>query len=241
MSIGLNGPKFTLNKKRLFYFIFSCLVLFGLTFSRLHFVGSATPPSLTSNDKLVFEETFEDSSALENTLQAHPDQGHPKGEWKIKEGRLYAEKIHNGALWLKSITLSSDVRIEFDAWAHSDEGDLKCELFGDGLTHQSGYILIAGGWKNKMHVIARQDEHGEDRKEDRRCGRERGQVCIKKDQLIHWTVERRGAVLTWYMNDRLVLRYIDKHPLRGKHFAFNNWAAPVSFDNLKVYALNQRE
>ena len=35
---------------------------------------------------------------------------------------------------------------------------LKCEFAGDGQHHQSGYILINGGWKNTVRAIARQDD-----------------------------------------------------------------------------------
>jgi hypothetical protein len=116
-------------------------------------------------------------------------------------------------------------------------GDVKCELYGDGAHHQSGYILINGGWKNTTRVIARQDEHAEERKEDRRCGPR----CAPKGEEQRWVIERSGGLITWYLNGQLALRYDDNAPLKGRGFAFNHWEAEVSFDDLVVYDLTKRE
>ena len=75
--------------------------------------------------------------------------------------RLVGENIHNAALWLQH-KLPDRTRVEFEATPLSKNGDVKAEIFGDGFTHQSGYILIMGGWSNQLNIIARQDEHGED-------------------------------------------------------------------------------
>jgi hypothetical protein len=199
--------------------------------------GQSTPPLLKQQDQLIFTDDFETDS-LHKYHQNQADQGHQAGHWEIKEGRLRGEKIHNAALWITPLTLPQNVRVEFDARAESKEGDVKCEIFGDGLHHQSGYILIAGGWKNSMNIIARQDEHGEDRKEDRRCQRSKKFPCTRLNQDQHWVIERRENVISWWMDNHLVLRYIDLNPIHQSGMAFNNWSAPVSFDNLKVYQLN---
>lgn len=197
--------------------------------------GSPDGPS--TGGTLVYEATFDDGTIGAEWTQSEPDLGWKAGTWTIVDGRLEARDIHNAALWLQT-PLPERVRIEFDARALSDEGDVKAEVFGDGRTHQSGYILIHGGWKNSINTIARQDEHGEDRKEDRRCAGRKGRVmCVEPDVDYKWTIERTDGELRWYLDGVLFLTYDDAHPVQGRHFAFNNWEAPVRYDNLRIYDL----
>ncbi len=168
------------------------------------------------------------------------DPGHKPGTWKIEKGRLLAQKIYNAALWLKQ-PLPDKVRIEFDARAETETGDVKCEVFGDGEHHQSGYILIGGGWNNTVMCIARQDEHGEDRKQDNRCPKRAGgrKVCVEPGVDYKWTIVRTDDAVRWYLDGTLFLTFDDWDPVMGKHFAFNNWEAKVTYDNLKIYDLGQ--
>ena len=202
----------------------------------VHLVSGPDAPS--TGGTLVFSADF-DGGDLDGWNQGDPDAGWKKGDWTIRDGRLHGEKIHNAALWL-SRELPSKVRIEFDARALSEKGDVKCEVFGDGRTHQSGYILIHGGWDNRITTLARQDEHGEDRKEDNRDCARRGSrpACVEPNLDYHWVIERTGDDVRWFVDGRLLLVYRDPHPVQGAHFAFNNWEAPVSFDNLKIFDLS---
>ncbi|MCB9544604.1 MAG: hypothetical protein H6706_01760 [Myxococcales bacterium] len=198
---------------------------------------SPVPP--TQGGTLVFQDDFERAEPGPDYRQGEPDPGNSKGTWRIEQGRLKAEKIHNAALWLQK-ELPPKVRIEFDARAESGTGDVKAEVFGDGITHQSGYILIHGGWSNTITTIARQDEHAEERKVDNRgCRRGRGQrdACVEPGVDYHWIIERDGDTVRWFLDGQLLLTYPDADPVLGKHLAFNNWEAPVTFDNLRIYAL----
>ena len=60
---------------------------------------------------------------------------------------------------LEAVALGADA-VEFDVRSESPEGDIKVEMFGDGLNHSSGYVLIHGGWNNSISIISRLDEHG---------------------------------------------------------------------------------
>ena len=150
------------------------------------------------------------------------------GRWKIRDGRLNISNDRNEGAWLNQ-PLPDRVRVEFDAIANSDEGDLKFEIFATEQRHQTGYIVILGGWRNSVSIIARLNEHGEDRLEaDARA--------------VRGTVHRIAAVRTdnslrWYVDGNLVLKFDDEEPIRGSYFAFNDWAADVSFDNLRIYKL----
>lgn len=170
--------------------------------------------------------------------------------WRITDGKLCAEGAKNRGVWLTK-RLPRDVRIEVDAVAGSDDGDLKVELFGDGRSGASGttyddatgYVAIFGGWKNTMHVLARLDEHGDDRlaiavdatSDDVRARR------VVPGQSYHFTFERRrGGPLRWSVGDTVWLELEDPEPLDGpghEHFGLNDWDAPVCFDNLEITPL----
>ncbi len=150
--------------------------------------------------------------------------------WSIKDGQVFSAGTQNHPLWLKA-RLPDDVTIELDVRTESPSGDIKFEIFADGRNHASGYIFIFGGWKNTISVIARKDEHGADRMELKR----RDQV--KMGQMYHMRVVRKGKVIKWYVDGKLLLDYYDSDPLRGPgndRFAFNNWQSPLYFDNLKI-------
>jgi hypothetical protein len=187
---------------------------------------------------LVFSDDFNRTALGSQYLPAAPDRGHKAGTWRIEDGRLKAENIHNAVLWLQE-ALPEQVRVEFTSRAESATGDVKCEIFGDGKTHQSGYILIFGGWHNTVNAIARQDEHGEDRKQDSRCGQGRQRRCVEPKVDYQWAVERTDDTVRWYLDGQLFLTFPDAHPIRGRFFGFSNWEAPVTFDDLRIYDLGR--
>lgn len=155
-------------------------------------------------------------------------------------GTLHLANLHNHPVWLR-MPLPEQVRIEFDAWAETEEGDIKVELGGDGHSKASaasyvasGYVFVFGGWNNALHVIARLDEHGDDRVA------RAAEPKVEPDKRYHFTITRRGGELRWEVDGELVAEYVDETPLVGPdhaHFAFNNWEAPTRFDNLVIYAL----
>lgn len=161
------------------------------------------------------------------------------GGWRIVDGELRGRNARNRPLWLRR-TLPRDVRVELDARSASPEGDLKFELFGDGVsraTAQSyvatGYVVIFGGWNNTTNVLARLDEHGDDRVVGPRKRVEPGHT-------YHMVAERRGSVLTITVDGEELLRMDDPDPLEGRghdHFGFNDWEAEVYFDDLRITPL----
>ena len=159
----------------------------------------------------------------------------------IEQGALRMADAHNHPLWLR-MPLPPDVRIEFDAWAETDEGDIKVELAGDGQSFAktvsytaTGYVFILGGWNNALDVIARQDEHGDDRVAVAR------EPKLEPERRYHVAITRRGGELRLELDGRMLGEMIDEQPLLGaghEHFAFNNWESPTRFDNLVIYALD---
>ncbi|MCC7541643.1 MAG: hypothetical protein IT379_35825 [Deltaproteobacteria bacterium] len=163
------------------------------------------------------------------------------GPWEIRNGKLHVRGARNKPLWLRRV-LPRSVRIEVDVQSDSDDGDIKVEVFGDGVSRAeqasyraTSYVLVHGGWSNTVSIIARMDEHGNDRRERRGSPVERG-------RRYRWVIERRPGsnALTWAIDGQPFLRIDDGDPLFGAghdHFAFNNWETELWFDNLVVRPL----
>ena len=154
-------------------------------------------------------------------------------------GGLEVKGAYNRPLWLRR-PLPRDVELTFFATSFSDAGDIKVELFGDGESfakrrsyRASGYVLIFGGWQNRLNVIARLDEHGADRVE--------GPVKpVVPGHRYAIRIRREGNTLSWFADDALLGRLVDPKPLWGRKnrfFAFNNWEARVRFEDLRVVPL----
>lgn len=171
--------------------------------------------------------------------------------WRISEGRLCGTRAHNRPVWLAR-RLPVNARVEFDAISSSPDGDIKVELWGDGksgatassYTNATSYLAVFGGWKNSLHVLARLDEHGRDRKElrlDPEADDPR-LYPVESERSYHFRIERRdGATLRWFVDDIEILSFTDGSPLAGPghdHFGFNDWETPVCFDNLDILPLD---
>ncbi|MBK9264492.1 MAG: hypothetical protein IPM54_32470 [Polyangiaceae bacterium] len=171
-------------------------------------------------------------------------------KWRIDNGRLCGQGARNKGIWLKR-RIPTNARIEFDAIAESAVGDIKVEAWGDGrsgatstsYTNATSYIAIFGGWKNSKHVLARIDEHGNDRLEidiDPQSDDER-ERAVSSGQSYRFRIERAdGRTVSWSINGTVYFNFADDDPLTGpghEHFGFNDWEAPVCFDNLRITPL----
>jgi hypothetical protein len=223
----------------------------------------AVPPAL---DLLrgPFEDSFERASAavpvapigaVEGAAFAGADLGPDwattsPGIWHIERGRLCGEHARNHGVWLKR-SLPVNARVEFDAVSDSPDGDLKAEYWGDGrsfatslsYTNATSYLTIFGGWHNKFHVLARLNEHGNDRKEitvDPNSDDPREKPAMA-GQSYHFKVERNdGKTVAWWVDGNEMLSYPDSAPLSGAghdHFGFNDWDVKVCFDNVRIVPL----
>lgn len=161
------------------------------------------------------------------------------GNYQIREGQLYVHGARNKPLWLRR-ALPDDVRVELDARSESPGGDIKVELFGDGVSRAraesyvaSGYVIIFGGWNNAVNAIARLDEHGSDRV----VGKNRR---VEPGRTYRIKIERVDDTLTVWVDDEVLVKMEDPRPLSGRghdHFAFNNWESELWFDNLEITPL----
>lgn len=204
---------------------------------------SKQPPSTAPMITTPFEDSFDRAELGEDWNVLAP-------KWKIENGRLCGQGAKNKGIWLKR-RIPTNARIEFDAIAESAVGDLKVEVWGDGksgatgssYTNATSYIAIFGGWKNTKHVLARIDEHGSDRLEidiDLQSDDER-ERAVASGQSYRFRIERAdGRKVTWSVNGTVYFHFDDDDPLVGpghEFLGFNDWDAPVCFDNLKVTPL----
>jgi hypothetical protein len=184
-------------------------------------------------DPAIGQEGFKDDFEREKLGEVWHNTG---GPFSIRNGKLYVRGARNKPLWLRR-TLPRDVRIVVDARSESPEGDIKLELFGDGVSKAekasylaTSYVVIFGGWNNTLNVLARMDEHGNDRAVGPAYKVEQGHTYRLK-------VERRGKVITAWADDHQLVKMVDPDPLAGPghdHFAFNNWSSELWFDNLRI-------
>jgi len=188
------------------------------------------------------------------------------GHWRTINGELFSPGVRNNPLWLKA-KLPNDVAVEFDVRSMSPEGDIKAEIFGNGTDHASGYVLIHGGWGNSISVIARLDEHGtplpqlqrdsdklaadmklpSNKPEDTGVFRKNTHMRVEANpfkveigRTYHWRIERRGSLLSWFIDGQPFMSFDDPFPLTGPghdRFGFSSWEADLYFDNLKIQPL----
>ncbi len=170
--------------------------------------------------------------------------------WRIEEGRLCGRGARNRPVWLRRI-MPINARIEFEATSYSPEGDIKVEVWGSGRSaattssynDATSYLVIFGGWKNSLHVLARLDEHAPDRREIKLLPGSADFVrrTVAPAQTYRFRIERSdGKTVGWWVDDTPILRFEDSEPLAGvghDHFGFNDWNAKVCFDNLRITPL----
>jgi hypothetical protein len=213
----------------------------------------AAPGTASAAPSLPSDSSAESATpdAVSSFLEPGPDWiATGPGIWRVEAGRLCGEHGKNHGIWLKRV-LPINARIEFDAMSQSADGDLKAEYWGDGrsyatalsYTNATSYLTILGGWHNKFHVLARINEHGNDRKEiavDPNSDDPREKPVIT-GQRYHFKVERAdGKTAKWWVDGNEMLSYVDSAPLAGgghDHFGFNDWDVKVCFDNVRVVPL----
>ena len=232
------------------------VVLFNLPLIHFYVFRGAAP----ANVSLPFSDNFEDPMTVSTNYWSTGGHYRTVGGWLLSPG------VKNNPLWLKA-KLPQNVAVEFDARSQSPEGDIKVEIFGDGTDHASGYVLIHGGWNNQMSIIARLDEHGASLNQLNqdalriaaekklssaslkdtgvfthytRMRVEANPYPVQLGRTYRWRIERRGSMLTWFIDGQKFMEFDDPFPLYGEknnRFGFSSWEAQLYFDNLKVEAL----
>lgn len=161
------------------------------------------------------------------------------GPYEIRDGQLHIRGARNKPLWLRRV-LPRNARIEVDVRSETPDGDIKLEVYGDGASRATtesytatSYVIIFGGWDNSTNLIARMNEHGDDRVVGR-------QKRVEPGTTYRIRVDRQGGTVTYYIDGEKIAEMNDSEPLTGRghdHFAFNNWQSDLWFDNLSIEPL----
>ncbi len=189
------------------------------------------------------------------------------GYWRTVNGQLLAPGVKNNPLWLQA-PLPRDVAIEFDVRSEYPEGDIRVELFGDGVDPNSGYVLVHGGWNNTLSVIAKRDLSAPSlsvlqRQAARAAERlglpsadliktgtlledtpfrvESNTFPVQSGRTYHWRIERRGTLLRWSIDGQPFLELNDPFPLGGPgqdRLGLSGFESQIYFDNLRVVPLD---
>ena len=213
------GPH-PLTRRKVWLPILILLVVLNIPFLHLALRGAAR-----TSTTVPFSDNFERAELGEHYFATG-------GHWRIINGELFSPGVKNNPLWLQA-KLPRDVVVEFDARGEDTAGDIKAEIFGNGRDHSSGYVLVFGGWNNTISTLARLNEHGDDRKENRT-------KRVEKGKTYHFKIVRDGTKLTWFIDGEQFLEYDDPNPLTGSshdRFGFGTWASDVYFDNLTIQPL----
>ena len=210
--------------------------------------GAALPHDAAKGEALpVLSKPFVDAFERE---AIGPDYLATGNQYRIAGGKLCVKGARNHPLWLRH-PLPTNARIEVEAEAQSDAGDIKLEGWGDGqgaarrisYNDATSYLAIFGGWKNRFHVLARLDEHASDRLEvviEPGSDDPRQQPALKERRYRLKLERSDGRTVRFWVDDVEMLSFTDPLPLAGRghdHFAFNDWETPVCFDNLRVEPL----
>lgn len=156
------------------------------------------------------------------------------GQWMIENGYAYSTGANNAPCFLK-VSLPADVVVEVDVHSETRTVDSKIELMTDGRTHQSGYVFILGGWSNKLSVIARLDEHGDDRQV-------KGPTGVVGNRTYRWRIEKKGGDIRWLIDGEPYMTFTDPNPLDGPghdRLALSNWQNRIRWDNLQIWPYDQ--
>ncbi len=207
--------------------------------------NEGTPPP-KNEGKLLFEDDFERDTLGPNWRIGGGHYYISKSKHCQRDGKpnrcLASDEAYNENVFLTK-PLPKNVRIEFDTKSTSRRLDIKCSLFDDGKEHESGYVVLMGGWYNSLDLIARGREHDFESVCRSKTPWEEGGRW-KPGKWYHWTIIRKDGKLYWYVDDKLYLVYDDPEPLYGeknKYFSFSNWKSHVYFDNLKIYDLGEND
>jgi hypothetical protein len=209
--------------------------------------SSESAHALVAPDAAVLSEEFSDDFERD---ALGPDWKATSGAWRIESGRLCGERAKNRGVWL-SRRLPRNARIEFVATSSSPNGDIKAEVWGDGASAAKGtsyvdatsYIVVFGGWKNSLHVLARLNEHGSNRLELRLVpgSDDPRNQPVAEGRSYRFEIERSdGHTVRFTVDDTLIHAFDDPEPLAGpghEHFGFNDWEVPVCFDDVLVTPL----
>jgi Farnesoic acid 0-methyl transferase len=206
---------------------------------------------------------FADDFSNPATVAAHY---HSLGGFpRVVNGELLSPGTKNNPLWLKA-TLPDNVLVEWDAHAPATDGEIRVELFGNGIDHLSGYELVYAPWTavgvqgRLPATLVRLDENAPTLQRWQEKARAAGgsltgvgygpnsgirvegpPVSIEPGRVYRMRVERRGDTLRWWVDGQRIVEFRDPFPLKGPwhdRVGLSSVEGDVYYDNFRVTPLD---
>ena len=217
----------------------------------LHLVIRSEPKA---SGRVPFSDDFADPGTVARNYRSHG--GYPR----VVNGELLSPGTKNNPLWLDA-ALPHDVMVEVSARPISPEGEIRVTLFGDGIDADTGYQAVLGTWSpmgSPQRVgpsLVRLEENGPTLSrwlsrarvpgDLRSAGFKKSSglrveavpVTLDPSHVYRMRFERRGSVLRWTVDGRVMAELDDPFPLDGPghdRLGLSSGEWDVYYDDLRV-------
>ncbi len=217
----------------------------------LHLLVRRPPPA---SGHVPFSDDFSDPGTVARNYRSLG--GYPR----VINGELLSPGTKNNPLWLDA-ALPHDVVVEVSARPINPDGEIRVTLFGNGLDADTGYQAILGSWSPMGSPgrigssLVRLDENGATLSRwlsrarvpgDLRSagfGKDSGlrieapPTTLDPAHVYRMRFERRGSVLRWSVDGRLMAEMNDPFPLTGPghdRLGLSSGEWDVYYDDLRV-------
>ena len=211
-----------------------------------------SPPAASGH--VPFSDDFSDPGTVAKNYRSHG--GYPR----VINGELLSPGTKNNPLWLDA-ALPHDVAIEVSARPISPDGEIRVTVFGNGIDADTGYQAVLGPWAAMGSParlgpgLVRLDENGATLsrwlsrarvpgdlrsagfRRDSAVRVEAPPTVLEPGHVYRMRFERRGSVLRWSVDGRLMAELDDPFPLDGPghdRLGLSSGEWDVYYDDLRV-------
>ncbi|HZJ54764.1 MAG TPA: hypothetical protein VFD38_11550, partial [Myxococcaceae bacterium] len=226
-------------------------VVLAVNLPVLHLLVRSEPKA---SGHVPFSDDFSDPGTVGRSYRSYG--GFPR----VINGELLSPGTKNNPLWLDA-ALPHDVVVEVSARPISPEGEIRVTLFGNGIDADTGYQAVLGPWspmgtpQRLGSSLVRLEENGATLsrwlsrarvpgdlrsagfKKDSGLRVEAVPVTLEPSHVYRMRFERRGSVLRWTVDGRVLAELDDPFPLAGHghdRIGLSSGEWDVYYDDLRV-------
>jgi hypothetical protein len=226
-------------------------IVLGVNLPVLHLLVRTEPKA---SGRVPFSDDFSDPGTVARNYRSLG--GYPR----VIGGELLSPGTKNNPLWLDA-ALPADVVVEVSARPISPDGEIRVTVFGDGIDADTGYQAVLGPWspmgspQRLGSSLVRLDENGATLSKWLSRARVPGDlrsagfkktsglrieappVTLEPSHVYRMRFERRGSVLRWTVDGRLMAELDDPFPLTGPghdRLGLSSGEWDVYYDDLRV-------
>ena len=226
-------------------------VILAVNLPVLHLLVRSEPKA---SGHVPYSDDFSDPGTVGRNYRSYG--GYPR----VVGGELLSPGTKNNPLWLDA-ALPQDVVVEVSARPISPEGEIRVSLFGNGIDADTGYQAVLGPWSpmgSPQRVgssLVRLNESGATLsrwlsrarvpgdlrsagfRKDSGLRVEALPVTLEPSHVYRMRFERRGSVLRWTVDGRVMAELDDPFPLHGPghdRLGLSSGEWDVYYDDLRV-------